>query len=196
MVQSFLLYWRGGRSVDIVRSRTKSHAVCFSDFVYCGIVVGFPGYKCSDPGLIPEDCQSFWEVVGLERGSLSFIGTIQELLEQKCRGSGLEYRDYGHRGSAADYTTPLYPQKLTLTSQTSGGSSNGIVHSRIKPRSSSLLKDLYKFEFVNIRLCKRENLNMRISLLCGKKGTCSFEAFLLFGRMWKECVKLLLIIHC
>jgi hypothetical protein len=32
----------------------------------------------------------------------------------------------------ADYVTPLYPQKLALTSPTSGGRSVGIVHSQTK----------------------------------------------------------------
>jgi hypothetical protein len=39
----------------------------------------------------------FWEVVGLERGPLSFVSTIEELLERKSSGSGLEIREYGRR---------------------------------------------------------------------------------------------------
>jgi hypothetical protein len=35
--------------------------------------------------------------VGLERGQLSFVNTIEELLERKGSGSGLENRDYGLR---------------------------------------------------------------------------------------------------
>jgi hypothetical protein len=47
--------------------------------------------------------------------------------------SGLENRDYGRRGSAAlTMRHPLYPQKLALTSPTSGGRSVGIVRSRTK----------------------------------------------------------------
>jgi hypothetical protein len=47
--------------------------------------------------------------------------------------SGLENRDYGHRGSAAlTIRQPLYPQKLALISPTSGGRSVGIVRSRTK----------------------------------------------------------------
>jgi hypothetical protein len=40
--------------------------------------------------------------VGLERGPLSLVSTIEELLEKKKKssGSGLENRDYGRRGSA------------------------------------------------------------------------------------------------
>jgi hypothetical protein len=51
--------------------------------------------------------QIFWEVVGLERGPLSLMNTIEELLEGKSSGSGLENRDYGRRGSAA--LTTRYP---------------------------------------------------------------------------------------
>jgi hypothetical protein len=45
---------------------------------------------------------------------------------------GLENRDYGRRGSAADYATPLFPQKLALTSLTSGDRLVGIVRSQTK----------------------------------------------------------------
>jgi hypothetical protein len=48
--------------------------------------------------------QIFWEVVGLERGPLSLVITIEELLERKSRGSGLKSREYGLRGSAAHTT--------------------------------------------------------------------------------------------
>jgi hypothetical protein len=43
--------------------------------------------------------------------------------------SGLENRDYDRRGSAALTMRHLYPQKLALTSPTSGGRSVGIVRS-------------------------------------------------------------------
>jgi hypothetical protein len=35
--------------------------------------------------------------VGLEQGPLSIMSTIEELLERKRRGSGLEIREYGQR---------------------------------------------------------------------------------------------------
>jgi hypothetical protein len=37
--------------------------------------------------------------VGLERGLLSLVSTIEELLGRKNSGSGLEIRDYGRKGS-------------------------------------------------------------------------------------------------
>jgi hypothetical protein len=46
------------------------------------------------------DCwryQSFWEVVDLERGLLSLVHTIEQLLERKSSGSGLESQEYGRR---------------------------------------------------------------------------------------------------
>jgi hypothetical protein len=39
--------------------------------------------------------QIFWEVVNLERGPLSLVCTIEELLERKSSGSGPEIREYG-----------------------------------------------------------------------------------------------------
>jgi hypothetical protein len=54
------------------------------------------------------------------------VSTTEELLERKISGSGLESREYGRRRSV----TPVYPQKLALTSPTSGGRSVGIVRSR------------------------------------------------------------------
>jgi hypothetical protein len=41
--------------------------------------------------------QIFREIVGLERGPLSLVSTIEELLGSKNSGSGLENREYGYR---------------------------------------------------------------------------------------------------
>jgi hypothetical protein len=68
--------------------------------------------------------------LGLERGPLSLVSIIEELLERKSSGSGVENRDYGLGISRADHAKPLFPQKLTITSPTSGGRSVDIVRSR------------------------------------------------------------------
>jgi hypothetical protein len=68
--------------------------------------------------------------VGLERGSLSLLSTIEELLERKSSGSGLENLEYGRRDLSRWPRDNLYPQKLALTSPTSGGRSVDIVCSR------------------------------------------------------------------
>jgi hypothetical protein len=81
------------------------------------------------PGLDSQRYHIFWEVVGLERGPLSLVSTIEELLGRKSSGSDLENLDYGSRDSLRWPRGIIYPQKLALTSLTSGGRSAGIVRS-------------------------------------------------------------------
>jgi hypothetical protein len=44
--------------------------------------------------------------VGLEQGPLSLVSTIEELLEKKSSGSGLENREYGLGIRQADHVAP------------------------------------------------------------------------------------------
>jgi hypothetical protein len=74
--------------------------------------------------------QILWEVVDLERGSLSLVSTIEELLGRNTSGSGLESREYGRRDPSRWRIGTLYPQRLALTSPTSDGRSVGIVRSQ------------------------------------------------------------------
>jgi hypothetical protein len=74
--------------------------------------------------------QIFWEVVGLERGPLSLVSTIMELLGRKSSGFGLESRGYGQSDPSRWPGYTLYPQKLTPTSPTICSSSAGTVRSR------------------------------------------------------------------
>jgi hypothetical protein len=53
--------------------------------------------------------------------------------------AGLESRDYGRRYSSRWPRGTLYPQKLALTSPTSGGRSVGIVRSRTLAKKFSLM---------------------------------------------------------
>jgi hypothetical protein len=91
------------------------------------------------PGFDSRHYQIFWEVVGLKRGPLSLVSTMEELLEIKSSGSGLENRDYGLRDSSRWQRGTLYPQQLTLTSSTRGGRSVSIVHSRTQAMEFSLV---------------------------------------------------------
>jgi hypothetical protein len=60
------------------------------------------------------------------------MSTIEELLGRNSSGSGLENWEYG-RGDPLRWTRDtLYPQKLALTSPTSGDRSFGIVLLRTK----------------------------------------------------------------
>jgi hypothetical protein len=56
--------------------------------------------------------QIFWEVVGQERGSLSLLTTIEELLGRKSSGSGLENREYGPWGSVT--LTTCHPPSIKV----------------------------------------------------------------------------------
>jgi hypothetical protein len=70
--------------------------------------------------------------LGQEPGPFNFVSTVEELLWRNSSGCGLENREYG-RGDPLHWPRDnLYPQKLALTSPTSGGCSVGIVHLRTK----------------------------------------------------------------
>jgi hypothetical protein len=47
----------------------------------CGLVVRVLGYRSGGPGLFPGTTKK--KVVGLERGPLSLVSTIEELLDRK-----------------------------------------------------------------------------------------------------------------
>jgi hypothetical protein len=58
----------------------------------------------------------------------------EELLERKSSGYGLEDQEYGRGDPPRWPRDSLYPQKLALTSLTSGGRLVGIVRSRTKAK--------------------------------------------------------------
>jgi hypothetical protein len=68
--------------------------------------------------------QIFWEIVGLERSPLSLMSITEELLGRRNSDSGQEKTRWPR--------DTLYPQKLALTSTTSGGRSVSIVRSQTK----------------------------------------------------------------
>jgi hypothetical protein len=57
------------------------------------------------------------------------MSTIEELLERKSSGSGLEIREYGRRDPSRWPRGALYPQKLAVISLTSSSRSVGLVRS-------------------------------------------------------------------
>jgi hypothetical protein len=81
---------------------TSLHQICQKLFIVrshngadrlCGLVVRVYGCRYRGPGFDSRPYQIFWEIEGLERGPLSLVRTIEELLEWKSSGSGLENRD-------------------------------------------------------------------------------------------------------
>jgi hypothetical protein len=65
--------------------------------------------------------------VGLERGPLSLVSTIEEIVERKSSSSGLEIENTAVGIRHADRMVPSIRIKLALTSSTRGGCSVGIV---------------------------------------------------------------------
>jgi hypothetical protein len=61
----------------------KFYNLTFRYFYLYGLVARVPGYRSRGPGFDSRGYQSFLEVVGLERGPLSLVRIIEELLEKK-----------------------------------------------------------------------------------------------------------------
>jgi hypothetical protein len=81
--------------------------------------------------------------VGLERGPLSLVSTSEELLGRKSSGSGLENRENGDRDSSRRPRGTLRPQKLALTSPTSG-----VVRLRTQATEFSCLFQILGYEIL------------------------------------------------
>jgi hypothetical protein len=88
--------------------------------------------------------------VSLERGPLSLVSAIEELLGRNSRGSGLENREYGCGNQLRWPCDTLYQQKLALTSPICGSRLVGIVRLRTKTSEFLLyiIKSPYIFTFV------------------------------------------------
>jgi hypothetical protein len=61
----------------------------------CGLVVRVLWLQTRRPGFDSWRYQMFREVMGLERGPLILMSTIEEQLERKSSGFSLEIREYG-----------------------------------------------------------------------------------------------------
>jgi hypothetical protein len=106
--------------------------VCVRYDRLCGLVVRVSSYRARGPGFDSRRYQIFWEVVGLQRGPLSLVNTIEALLGSNSSSSGLENRDYGRGVPLRWPRDTLYPKKLALTSPTSGSRSVRIIRLRAK----------------------------------------------------------------
>jgi hypothetical protein len=59
----------------------------------CGLAGQSSWQQIQRSGFDSRRYHIFWEVAGLERGPLSLVSTIEELLGRKHSGSGLENRE-------------------------------------------------------------------------------------------------------
>ena len=66
--------------IIIIISSSSSSSSSSSDRL-CGLVVRVSGYRNRGLGFDSRRYQIFWVVVGLERGPLSLVKSIEELLE-------------------------------------------------------------------------------------------------------------------
>jgi hypothetical protein len=78
----------------------------------CDTAVRIHGYRSRGPGFDSLRYQIFWEVVGLERGLLCLVSTLEELLARNSGGSGLENLDYGLRDPSRWPRGTLNPKKF------------------------------------------------------------------------------------
>jgi hypothetical protein len=104
--------------------------ICYLHDRLCGLVVGVLGYRSWGPGSIPgttrKKRKKYWVWNGVH--SASRVQLRSYLIESS--GSCLENREYDGRNPSRWPRGTLYPQKLAITSPTSGGRSVGIVRSR------------------------------------------------------------------
>jgi hypothetical protein len=133
---SFWNFWLNSHDWDLLMN-LWSHPVFWDSLNWCRPPLWSSGQssclQIQRPWFDSRLYQIFWEVVDLERGPFSLVSTIEELPGRKSSGSGLqENRDYGRRDPPLWPRDTLYPQKLALTSPTSGGRSVGIFRSRTK----------------------------------------------------------------
>jgi hypothetical protein len=92
------------------------------------------------PGFDSRRYQIFWEVVGLERGPLSLVRIIEELLESKVAAPVKKTEINGCGNSLRWPRDTLYPLKFALISPTSGDRSVGVVRWRTEaPERDNLL---------------------------------------------------------
>jgi hypothetical protein len=100
--------------------------------------------------------QIFWEVMGLEWGPLSLVGTIEVLLQRKSSGSGLRNLEYGRRDPLCWPRDISYAYNWALTSPTSGGRSVGIVRSRTESHRVCFVLDWDSFTLLQIIQNKKD----------------------------------------
>jgi hypothetical protein len=130
--------------------------------------------------------QIFWEVMDLERGPLSLVSTIEELLGRKSSGSGLENREYGRRDPSRWPRDSFYPPKLAPTSPTGGGRSIGIVPSRTQATEFFLyiIKETNHQQLPSTRLTSNLNDKIKLGLAAFRNWPWTYSARVAVPTLW------------
>jgi hypothetical protein len=104
----------------------------------------------------------FREVVGLELGPLSLVRIIEELLERKVAAPVQKTKINGRGDSLRWARDTLYPQKLALTSPTSGGRSDGIPRLRTKATEFIFVFDMCSDVIIFYNVRSRMDVNCHL----------------------------------
>jgi hypothetical protein len=121
----------------------------------CCLVVRVSDYRSRGPGLDSRWFKIFWEAAGLNGVHSASWEQLRSYLEEIVAAPVYKI-EIGYRGNPLRWPRDtLYPQKLALTSPTSGGRSVGIVRSRTK---------VTEFSFVSFFLMPELNLAHNIFL--------------------------------
>jgi hypothetical protein len=94
--------------------------------------------------------------VGLERGPLSLVSTVEELLGRKSSGFGLENQYYGRRDPPR---WPRYSSLSVTNFADKGGRSVGIVRSRTKA-TELLLREVFMPYVLLWNVCVTTRINL------------------------------------
>jgi hypothetical protein len=162
----------------------------------CGLVAGFlatgPEFRVLFPAL--PDYLSSWSGTGSTQPRECNWGATW-----KSSDSGLENWEYGRRNPWRWLRGTLYPQKLTLTSPTSGGRSVGIVRSRTQVTEFYCLVysglNLFLFILIFINCICIVFVVCSVSLIfCSYVRCVLFERDVLFYVMSAICVLCLIVV--